>query len=366
MNKLLCLFFLLPAMVSYSQTTDKYFDLGVSEIKSGNYEKSIEYFNAVIRYEPKNTEALMYRGFAKSQLKNYNEAISDFNSLIEIEPGRSSAYDNRGLCKKNKGDYTGALEDYSKAIELEPENANPYHNRAVVEYYFLQDTIGACYDWRSSANLGYQKAGNYFFENCYGRKDIKTKYKDTDVEIKRRNQYYAQRMTEDKFRNFVQSLNIEFTVPEGFKKIEVIPNCNMPYLFSLKHKIADFEIRFYIESYAKMQEEMKQMKAITDKNWFNKIFESSFTMALSNISQGVVPKISQFNPKDVNDEFNADAGLFSSLYPDSEYANNYGYCFLMMLHKDNVANIYVSFLGNDLEKFNDYLTSGFYVLKFKK
>ncbi|MBN1250566.1 MAG: hypothetical protein JXR51_05195 [Bacteroidales bacterium] len=58
--------------------------------------------------------------------------------------------------------------------------------------------------------------------------------------------------------------------------------------------------------------------------------------------------------------------MYSGFFPDSEYANNYKYCLFMMLHKDNLANIYVTFLANDIEKFNEHMMAGFYAVKFKE
>lgn len=366
MKKLITLLLFIPAIITFSQSQNRYLNLGVSELKAGNLESSILYFDTLISKEPQNIDAYFMRGFAKGQQKKYDEAISDFDKVILIDPNHSTAYDNRGLCKKNKGDYSGAILDYTKAIELEPNNPKAYHNRAVAKYYFTMDTVGACYDWRTSANLGYQKGDHYFVKNCYNRKDIKTRYKETEDVKKRRKQYFAQSMTEEEFRKLTNDLNILFTIPDGFKTTKVIPNSNMPYFFALKHKAADFEIRFFIESFTDMKKQIDESGVEIDKNWFNKSYEGSYISSLSNISQGIIPIYYHYKASDVSIEFNADDGIYSNFFPDSEYAENYKYCLFMVLHKNNHSNIYVSFLSNDLDNFNKYLIAGFYSLKFKE
>ncbi|MBN1250567.1 MAG: tetratricopeptide repeat protein [Bacteroidales bacterium] len=268
-RKILLLSFLIFTSLIYGQSENKYYSLGIAELKSGNTEKAIKYFDTVINLEESNVDAYLLRGYLKGQLKDFNSAIEDFNTIIKIDPKNSTAYDNRGICNKNLGDYQAALSDYNIAININDRNENAYHNRAVVKYYFLADTIGACYDWHSSANLGYKQADQMFVNNCYARQDIKTKYANTEIEIKRRKQGAELAMKEEEFRKLTKELNIAFNIPDNFIKTDVIANSNMPYYFAIKHKNADFEIRFYIESFAKIQEQMKQLGASNDSTWFN-------------------------------------------------------------------------------------------------
>lgn len=53
MKKLLCIFIFFQAIGCIGQTTKNYLDLGLEELKSGNFAKAIEYFDALIRQEPK-------------------------------------------------------------------------------------------------------------------------------------------------------------------------------------------------------------------------------------------------------------------------------------------------------------------------
>tara|TARA_R110002096_G_scaffold225698_1_gene415025 strand:+ start:1990 stop:2670 length:681 start_codon:yes stop_codon:yes gene_type:complete len=86
--------------------------------KQGNFERSIELLNIVIKNDPENIYALFDRAVDKSMINNFNGAISDYDIVIELFPDNPIAYLNRGKNKSRLGKYKESIEDYNSAINL--------------------------------------------------------------------------------------------------------------------------------------------------------------------------------------------------------------------------------------------------------
>ena len=55
-----------------------------------------------------------------------------------------------------QNDYKGAIEDFNISLILTPGNAKVYYNRGA-SFLSIQDTSGACNDWKMAKQLGYEK-----------------------------------------------------------------------------------------------------------------------------------------------------------------------------------------------------------------
>ena len=72
------------------------------------------------------------KGVTKYTLHDFKNAASDFSKIIELDPRNVNALIYRGNCKSNLNDNKGALEDLTKAIEINPKEALAYYNRGHV------------------------------------------------------------------------------------------------------------------------------------------------------------------------------------------------------------------------------------------
>ncbi len=71
---------------SLNDKKDMLFEKGISFIKSGKYEKALEYINEVLELEPANIKILFHKGFTLNRLGRFEEAASYFDKVLAIRP----------------------------------------------------------------------------------------------------------------------------------------------------------------------------------------------------------------------------------------------------------------------------------------
>ena len=115
-----------------STNTQSLFDNARFELINGNFEKSIESLNEVLKLEPSHKLAIISRGSAFLKLNKIDEAVNDFNRVIEIDPNYARAYHLRGVARETSEDYENALFDISKAIDIDPDYGAAFYSRATL------------------------------------------------------------------------------------------------------------------------------------------------------------------------------------------------------------------------------------------
>ena len=55
-------------------------------IDLGNYTQAIQYYDKALAIDPKNVDALNYKGLALDSLGNYTGAIAYFDKVLAIDP----------------------------------------------------------------------------------------------------------------------------------------------------------------------------------------------------------------------------------------------------------------------------------------
>src|SRR5439155_983716 len=101
----------------------------MQRLSSGD-EKAIVDYDEVIRLDPKDVYAYIYRGCAYERKGDYDKAIADYDEAIRLDPKGAKAYEIRGAAYHDKGDYDKAIADYDEAIRLDPKYALPYNSFA--------------------------------------------------------------------------------------------------------------------------------------------------------------------------------------------------------------------------------------------
>jgi len=110
-----------------------YFNRGVAENASGDFEGAIADYNRAIELDPKYAAAYSNRGNAKQAKGDLDGAIADCSRAIELDPKDPVAHKYRGVAKKAKGDLNGAIAEYDRAIELDPKFAAAYFHRGIAK-----------------------------------------------------------------------------------------------------------------------------------------------------------------------------------------------------------------------------------------
>lgn len=95
-----------------------FFNYGIEEWKKGNFVQAIAGFNLVIRLNPNDASAYLFRGNAYGQLKEYQKAIADYTQTLRLDPNYADAYNLRGLVYGMSGNRQKAIADLQKAANL--------------------------------------------------------------------------------------------------------------------------------------------------------------------------------------------------------------------------------------------------------
>jgi tetratricopeptide (TPR) repeat protein len=92
--------------------------------------EQIQWFSKAIQLDPKNANALVYRGDAYCQQGDSERGINDYNQAILLSPKLAVAYNNRGVAWTARGEMERAMWDFNDALQRDPSLAGAYYNRA--------------------------------------------------------------------------------------------------------------------------------------------------------------------------------------------------------------------------------------------
>ncbi|TRU94650.1 MAG: tetratricopeptide repeat protein [Microcystis wesenbergii Mw_QC_S_20081001_S30D] len=110
-----------------------FFNYGIEEWKKGNFVQSLAQFNLVIRLNPNDASAYLFRGNAYGQLKEYQKAIADYTQAIRLDPNYADAYNLRGLVYGMSGNRQKAIADLQKAANLYQQQGDTAQAQKVLD-----------------------------------------------------------------------------------------------------------------------------------------------------------------------------------------------------------------------------------------
>ncbi len=169
------------------------------------------------------------------------------------------------------------------------------------------------------------------------------------------------------FENLCDSSGLQFTMPEGYNVIEVKKNRDLVYSFAAINADSTMEIRYTIWSLKPQLEKYK--KSLKDSNSImvppNNLYKGIVQANMLNMTGGKTYDIGSFSSKAVKKEFNADAGGSCFFKFHCHFGKGYKYGQFVYLHKDDVADVIVTFMSNNKDTHADLMKVGFHSLKFK-
>jgi tetratricopeptide (TPR) repeat protein len=150
-----------PTIGPNPKDAQAYIDRGNARSANGDVGGAIADYGRAIELNPKSAGAYYNRGLGKRDKHNFDGAIADFDKAIELKPDDHEFYNDRGIAKRGKGDNDGAIADYTKSIELDPKDAEkPYFNRALAKNS-KGDKDGAVADYNKALELNPNNANTY-------------------------------------------------------------------------------------------------------------------------------------------------------------------------------------------------------------
>ncbi|MES2239168.1 MAG: hypothetical protein V4497_02800 [Bacteroidota bacterium] len=171
------------------------------------------------------------------------------------------------------------------------------------------------------------------------------------------------------FQEKLLEAKMSFEMPKDFKEVPIISNMQMNYDYAIKHVEKNFEVRFALHPLDKMLKdhiEKEKNKKPDEVNFNpNKLYQGSFVAIAFNIAGGKMPKGSSTFPKEaIKSEFNADWGAMTMVEAGKEFGQDYKYCMMVALHKEDVADAYYFYLANDQQTLKELMQPVFHSLKF--
>lgn len=104
---------------------------GDAAFDAGDMKGAIEIYSSVLTTNPKNADALVYRGLAKYYEKDYINSMADANEAIKNAPTWGYPYYVRGRCQLSLNDYKKAVAEFTKCLQLQDvKNAYLYRGQA--------------------------------------------------------------------------------------------------------------------------------------------------------------------------------------------------------------------------------------------
>lgn len=169
------------------------------------------------------------------------------------------------------------------------------------------------------------------------------------------------------FKRFVDTIGLKFEMPSGYKETFVIENSDLWYGFAIKDKKADFEVRYTVWSLKPTIDEFRKCKL--EKNCVmvdpNVIYRGRIEANVLNMTGGQAWDIGPFPAQAVRAEFNADTGGSSFFEFNCGFGKGYKYGQMVYLHKDNVADVIITYMSNDKSTHSQLMEKSFHSLTFK-
>jgi Flp pilus assembly protein TadD len=109
---------------------DYYFNLGIRELDSGNFDKAIHAFEKAIKRNPADPRIYNNLGIAYELARDYEKARSAYEKAIEINPESSSILNNLAGLSLLEGKPHDAALLFDSAISADPLYIEPYMNIA--------------------------------------------------------------------------------------------------------------------------------------------------------------------------------------------------------------------------------------------
>ena len=169
------------------------------------------------------------------------------------------------------------------------------------------------------------------------------------------------------FQKNIEAYELEFTMPKGYRSVAIKENRDLSYDFAIKNEENTMEVRYSIFPLKSLVRKYKQSKNKKNEVMVNpnNFYSTTMQTNILNMTGGALSKIGYFPERAVQREFNADIGGSSFFKFKSDFGKGYVYGQAIILHKENVADVIITYLSNDKKTHAELSMIAFYALVFK-
>jgi hypothetical protein len=179
------------------------------------------------------------------------------------------------------------------------------------------------------------------------------------------------------FFAFIDKAGLKFSKPANTIEIPVIANDELNYQYALKDTINKIEIRYLVvplqelvDRYNGPHDDTGSSMSKVDPNFLHTNLLIAYALKIEgkgmNSMDDVMPNITELSHAKVDLEYNADWGAELTLQPCDEFAQKYKYCNILAIHKDNIADVFMIYLYDNKDTFEESVKPDIHSLVFKK
>jgi hypothetical protein len=178
---------------------------------------------------------------------------------------------------------------------------------------------------------------------------------------------FSQNITVEEFQKQIAESGLQFEMPVGYKTKEVKKNRDLQYSFAIINTEGTMEVRYSIFPMKQMLIEYEKSKNDPNVTMINpnKLYIGIMQSNGLNMTNGKMVDIGDFPPFAVKKEFNADYGGNAFFEFNCEFGKGYKYGQFVCLHKENLADVIITFMSNDRYTHSDLMEIPFHALTFK-
>lgn len=171
----------------------------------------------------------------------------------------------------------------------------------------------------------------------------------------------------EEFQKKAAASGLQFTMPPGYKVTTVSPNPDLQYSFAIVNEANTMEVRYSLFPMAAMLKEYEESKK--DPNVVmvnpNNIYKGIMMSNLFNMTNGKGSEVVDFPTEAVKKEFNAEYGGVAFFAFECQFGKGWKYGQAVCLHKENTADVIITFMSNDSKTHSDLMEIPFHALTFK-
>ncbi|MBZ2164544.1 tetratricopeptide repeat protein [Methanobacterium spitsbergense] len=147
--------FLVKKTINVIQLSSK--GLALAGLK--RYDEALDYFDKVLKMNPKYLVALNARACVLAKLKNYDEALKIINKAQKLSPKNAYILDTKAYILSGLGKSDEALQYYQKAIDINPHNEEIHYNKGKTHKKLQQYNAALdCFDESLNINPNFEDA----------------------------------------------------------------------------------------------------------------------------------------------------------------------------------------------------------------
>jgi len=153
------------------------------------------------------------------------------------------------------------------------------------------------------------------------------------------------------FQALLMETGIEFSPAPDFVSCPVQENSTFHYQYASRSPSGELEMRYRIDSFVRLEAEARvqstDVEMLTSVS-FNQMYTANFMAIIHNLSGGRFVEPTIFKPESTTLLYNADWSALCFLrLAANGFAANHDSAYVLAIHKDGVADVYVVGIYND-------------------